>query len=59
MFSDHSGIKIETDLNYKDINLNDYNFLIIPGGKATFENNFLTFRNCFSRKRLVIYPNCL
>lgn len=34
-----SNIKIETDLNYKDINLNDYEFLIIPGGKATFENN--------------------
>ncbi len=34
-----SGLKIEAEYLYQDIDLNDYDFLVIPGGKATFENN--------------------
>lgn len=34
-----SGIKLETEYLYEEIDLNDYEFLVIPGGKATFENN--------------------
>lgn len=31
-----SNIYISADFNYLDININDYDFLIIPGGKAVF-----------------------
>lgn len=34
--SSSGNIKVVCDLNYKSINLNDYAFLIIPGGKAVF-----------------------
>lgn len=30
------NMKITCDKSYKEINLNDYNFLVIPGGKAVF-----------------------
>lgn len=34
-----SNIIIKADILYKEINLDDYSFLIIPGGKATFETH--------------------
>lgn len=34
-----SNIIVKADLLSKDINLDDYSFLIIPGGKATFETH--------------------
>lgn len=34
-----SNITIKADMLYNEINLDDYSFLIIPGGKATFETH--------------------
>lgn len=35
-----SNIKIIADYNYKDINLNEYDYLIIPGGKAVMTTHY-------------------
>lgn len=34
-----SGITIKADLLYRDIKLDDYTYLVIPGGKAVFETH--------------------
>ena len=34
-----SQIKIKAEKRYDEINLNDYNFLVIPGGKAVFNTH--------------------
>ena len=33
------NINVVCDLSYKTVNLNDYDFLIIPGGKAVFNKH--------------------
>lgn len=36
LVTSQEGIKVEADIMLKDVNLSDYDFLFIPGGKASF-----------------------
>lgn len=50
-----SNIIIKADLLYKEIDLNDYSFLIIPGGKATFETHH---HSLFTKNAITKFNSC-
>lgn len=50
-----SNIKLKADYLIEDINLNDYDFLVIPGGKAVFETHF---NSLVTKECILHFANC-
>ncbi len=58
-----NNILVTCDKSYKEINLNDYNFLIIPGGKAVFKTHLdslitKSIVEYFMKKQLLVACIC-